>query len=157
MFLSPRIMSTLAKRIWRYGPLIVWMALISFASTSQFSAVNTSEFFRPLVLWLFPTLSEAKLAALHFVARKAGHFSEYAVMGLLAARAFRTSSSKFIAKYWFPAALVLVVLYALLDEYHQSFVPGRTASALDSGIDILGGLVALIAFKLWLTRHARRT
>jgi VanZ family protein len=36
------------------------------------------------------------------------------------------------------------VVYALIDEYHQSFVPSRTASVLDSLIDMAGGITALI-------------
>jgi VanZ family protein len=36
-----------------------------------------------------------------------------------------------------------VVVYALSDEFHQSFVPSRGASILDSMIDSLGGLIAL--------------
>jgi VanZ family protein len=32
----------------------------------------------------------------------------------------------------------------LTDEYHQSFVPGRTASLVDSGIDTAGALLALV-------------
>jgi VanZ family protein len=36
------------------------------------------------------------------------------------------------------------VIYALLDEYHQSFVPSRTASIFDSMIDMAGGLTALL-------------
>jgi VanZ family protein len=38
----------------------------------------------------------------------------------------------------------LVVVYALADEYHQSFVPSRTASIYDSLIDMIGGLTALL-------------
>jgi VanZ family protein len=41
----------------------------------------------------------------------------------------------------------LIVGYALLDEYHQSFVPSRTASIFDSLIDSVGGLVALIVIR----------
>jgi VanZ family protein len=36
------------------------------------------------------------------------------------------------------------VVYALIDEYHQSFVPSRTASVFDSLIDMAGGITALI-------------
>jgi len=37
-----------------------------------------------------------------------------------------------------------VVVYAWIDEYHQSFVPSRTASIFDSLIDMAGGLTALL-------------
>lgn len=42
---------------------------------------------------------------------------------------------------------MLVVTFALVDEYHQSFVATRTASIFDSLIDIAGGLAALILIK----------
>ena len=132
------------ERLWRYGPLVLWILFISFASTSEFSASNTSKIVRPILLWLFPNLSEAKLTAVHFLVRKAGHFTEYAVLGFLARRAFIASSQAFLQRYWFQLGLLLVVIYALLDEFHQSFVPSRTPSIYDSAIDVAGGLTVLL-------------
>ena len=148
------------ERIWRYAPLILWIGLISFASTNEFSAINTSKIVPPLLVWLFPNISEEKIRLVHFVVRKAAHFTEYAVLGWLAARAFFTSSHQFLRRWWFLAGLFLIIFQALLDEYHQSFVPSRSASFVDSIIDIAGGLVALIAFAClqspaYISRHAR--
>ncbi|MEP6819516.1 MAG: VanZ family protein [bacterium] len=137
------------RRIWRYGPLVLWILFISFASTEQFAASNTSRMVRPILLWLFPNLSEAKLAAVHFLMRKAGHFTEYAVFGFLVRRAFITSSQAFLQRYWFQLGLLIVVIYALLDEFHQSFVPSRTPSIYDSAIDVAGGLTVLLILKFW--------
>jgi VanZ family protein len=144
--------NTLRNRVWRYGPLLLWMVLIWFASARQFSALNTSQILRPLILWIFPNLSEAQVAAIHFVIRKAGHFSEYAVMGLLAARAFSTSAKEFLRQHWWAVSFITLLAYALLDELHQSFVPERTASIYDSGIDVIGGITALFVFKRWRRR-----
>ena len=140
--------SSTRERLWRYGPLLLWLVFISLASTSEFSAANTSQLVRPLLLWLFPNLSEARLAAVHFLTRKAGHFIEYAVLAFLARRAFITSSHAFIQRYWFQLGLLLVVVFALLDELHQSFVASRTASIYDSALDVAGGLTVLLIFKL---------
>jgi VanZ family protein len=41
-------------------------------------------------------------------------------------------------------ALVVAGLFSLADEYHQSFVPGRTASLVDSGIDTTGALLGMV-------------
>ncbi len=147
---------SLRDRIWRYAPLLLWIAFISFASTGDFSAANTSRIVRPLLLWLFPDISEEGLLAAHLLVRKAAHFTEYAILGWLAARAFYTSSQNLLRRNWFVAGLVLVVVQALLDEYHQSFVPGRTASPYDSAIDIAGGLTALIVFVYLRTRTKQR-
>ena len=128
---------------------------ISFASTAEFSSINTSRFIGPLLLWLFPDLSESRLAAIHFLIRKASHFTEYAILALLARRAFVTSSRAFIHRRWFELGLLLVTCYALLDEFHQSFVPSRTASIYDSAIDVAGGLTVLLIFKLY-DKHSRQ-
>src|SRR5437588_1213548 len=132
-----------SHRFWRYGPLILWAAFIFVASTKLMSASNTSTILRPVMLWLFPNISEATLNLIHSMVRKAGHFSEYAIFALLAARALRTSSRKLLRQRWFWLSFLLVVVYALGDEFHQSFVPSRSASIYDSMIDMFGGLTAL--------------
>ena len=73
----------------RYLPLVVWLVFISFASSDSFNAGNTSRIIGPLVLWLFPNTSAETLATIHFITRKLAHFTEYAILGFLAARAFR--------------------------------------------------------------------
>jgi VanZ family protein len=140
--------SSARQRFWRYGPLLLWLLFISLASTSEFSAANTSPIIRPLLLWLFPNISEAQLAAVHLLTRKAAHFTEYAVLGFLARRAFITSSHAFVQQHWFRVGLLLVLVCALLDEFHQYFVPSRTGSIYDSAIDVAGGLTVLLIYKL---------
>lgn len=56
--------------------------------------------------------------------------------------------------------VVLTLLYGISDEWHQSFVAGRTASALDLAADLVA---AICAVTIWLTvvwlrsdRHWRR-
>lgn len=145
------------SRILRYAPLLLWMVFISLASTSGFSAANTSRFIRPLVLWLFPHFSEERIAFVHFLVRKAAHFSEYAILGFLAARAFIYSSQRLLQLHWFKAGVILIISYSLLDELHQSFVSSRTASIHDSLIDIAGGLFALICFALFNRRGQKHS
>jgi VanZ family protein len=131
----------------RYLPLVAWLVFISYASSASFNASNTSRIIGPLVLWLFPNTSMATLATVHFITRKVAHFTEYAILGFLAARAFRTSPRPTISRRWFVISAALIIVYALIDEYHQSFVPSRTASVFDSFIDMAGGLTALIVLR----------
>ena len=137
----------LQTRIWRYAPLLFWMAVIFFASTGTFSGDNTSRLLRPFLLWLFPEMSEARLTFLHLLTRKLAHFTAYAVLGFLAARAFAGSAQRLLREHWIIAGAILVVAYAFLDEFHQSFVTSRTASIFDCLIDIAGGLFILICLK----------
>ncbi len=146
----------MARLFSRYAPLVIWLLFISYASSDSFNAGNTSRIIGPLVLWLFPNTSAETLLAIHVFTRKAAHFTEYAILALLAARAFRTSPRAALAKRWFLASFALVVAYALLDEYHQSFVPSRTGSIYDSLIDISGGLTALLLLR-WRHNAQRRS
>ena len=142
----------MARFLSRYLPLVAWLIFISYASSDSFNAGNTSRIIGPLVLWLFPNTTPETLLLIHVITRKAAHFAEYAILAFLAARAFRTSPRPALANRWFIAALALVVAYALIDEYHQSFVPSRTASVYDSLVDMAGGLTALLILRL---RHNR--
>lgn len=137
------------ERLWRYLPLLLWIVFISFASTARFSADNTSTVLRPLVLWFLPSLDETQIATVHFLLRKVGHFTEYAILAYLARRAFVTSSRELLRRYWFQWALLLTIVYAMLDEFHQSFVPSRTASVYDSAIDVAGGITVLLMLRLF--------
>lgn len=143
----------MARFLSRYLPLVAWLLFISFASSDSFNAGNTSRIIGPLIRWLFPDTTPETLAVVHLITRKAAHFVEYAILAYLAARAFRTSPRPALAKRWFLASLALVVAYALLDEYHQSFVASRTGSIYDSLIDIAGGLAALLIIR----RHRKHT
>ena len=138
---------TPTRRLSRYGPVILWAALIFLFSSGLFSGSNTSTIVRPLVQWVYPSISEGGLALVHWLIRKAGHFGEFAILALLLARAFRTSSREFLSTHWFAVSLIFIVVYALSDELHQSFVSSRTASIYDCLIDAAGGLAALILLR----------
>ena len=139
----------MSNRIFRYGPLVVWALLIFIGSSDLLAASHTGAFLTRPLHWLLPHASEATLAIIHFILRKLGHFTEYAILALFAARAFRSSQKQIFRSRWFWISLLLVIVYSLTDEYHQSFVPSRTASIYDSLIDSFGGLVALTFVRLW--------
>jgi VanZ family protein len=151
-----RASSPWGRRLWRYAPLVGWIGFIFFASTGAMSASNTSRIIAPLFKWLFPGITEAQLLYVHFAVRKTAHFAEYAVLALLAARAFVSSGQDGLRRGWFVAAFALVALVALLDEYNQSFNAARTGTLWDSVIDISGGATALAIFSLWRLRSRRK-
>ena len=134
-------------RFWRYAPLILWIIVIFVASSNIGSMSNTSRIIRPLLLWLIPDISEATLLVVHGFVRKTAHFVFYFILGLLAARAFASTSKSYLQKLWFPAALLIVVTIASLDETNQSFLASRTSSIYDVLLDTAGGLTAI---SIWL-------
>jgi len=150
-----RVASTAKKnRLWRYGPLVLWAVVIFIGSGDVLAASHTSILVR-IAHYLFPGVSPENLALFHFLVRKGGHLTEYAILAGLAARAFRTSSQETLRRHWFGAAWIVVIVYALSDEFHQSFVPSRGASIYDSMIDSVGGLMGLVIV-LWRGRRTRR-
>jgi VanZ family protein len=98
---------------------------------------------------LIPKISAQELGLIHAVIRKAGHVTEYFILGLLLFRTFSSSSISSWSWRWSLYAVIIVVLWAVSDEFHQSFVPTRTASAVDVGIDTAAGILAQFVGALW--------
>jgi VanZ family protein len=104
-------------------PVLVWAGLI-FALSS------------------IPDLGTG-LGGWDLVLRKIAHAGEYAVLGALLQRALARPG----------LAFALGVAYAVSDEIHQSFVPGRQGSPLDVALDAAG---VAIGVALWHRAQARR-
>jgi VanZ family protein len=130
-------------------PVMLWLCFVFFMSTGTFSAENTFSVIGPVLGFLFPRLSPDQIASIHGIIRKSAHVFEYFVLGLLLLRAFRAGSGGGWKWRWSFFALMGVVLYALGDEFHQSFVPTRTASMMDVCIDATGGLLAQCVAIVW--------
>lgn len=98
-----------------------------------------------------PDVREETISAIQGVIRKGGHMAEYGVLCLLFWRAVvRPKLDGNMIWSWQKAriAWVLALLYALSDEWHQSFVATREGALRDVGFDMIGASVALLL--LWL-------
>lgn len=80
------------------------------------------------------------------ILRKLSHVAIYAVLGLNMSAALRSALT---TRGTLGLSLSLGTLYAVSDEFHQSFVPGRLASLRDVLIDI-GGLILGICIGVWV-------
>jgi VanZ family protein len=132
-------------------PPLIWMAAIFYFSTDTFSGEQTSSLLWRAAKFIYPGITEEQFEALHFYLRKAAHFTEYAILALLLFRAFRARAITEWRWSWAARSLLIVALYALSDEYHQTFTLHRVGSIYDSLTDIAGGVSALLA--LWLVRR----
>lgn len=142
--------------LWRWGPVVLWMALISVGSTDVLAADETSRFILPFLRWLLPGAAPATLDLLHGAIRKLGHVSEFAVLAVLWYRGLAWNGRARRPKAAL-AAFALTLAFAGLDELHQAFVATRTASALDVGWDGLGALGGAVGSNLvWGGRRAAR-
>lgn len=125
-------------------PILMWMSLIFLGSTDVLSAEHTSRFLVPFLRWLDPQITWATLNLVQTVIRKLGHVTEYAILAMLLWRAMRGGTA-WTSKRWtlFLTIWVMCAIFAATDEFHQSFVPSRTASFQDVMIDICGALIGL--------------
>ena len=134
---------TLPQFVSKWVPVIAWMLLIFAGSTDVLSAEQTSRFLVPFLRWLDPQISIAMINAIQFVLRKLGHVTEYAILALLLWRAIRGTFGAIRKPAVATIVFLVVAVYAVSDEFHQSFVPSRTSSAHDVMIDCFGALVAI--------------
>ena len=100
-------------------PVFLWAAVIFTLST--ISNPRASQFF----VW-------------DFIAKKVAHVTEYAILFILILRATHKN---------FVLAFTLTVLYSISDEFHQSFIPGRTPAIYDVGLDSSGAAIA--GYVIW--------
>ena len=105
------------SRFARYWlPALCWMALIFFLSSLQGSSLSD-------------------FGSLDFFVKKGAHVTEYAILYLLLFRAFYTVMASRKALI---VSAIIGVLYAVSDEYHQTFVPLRDGRVRDVVIDSIG-------------------
>jgi VanZ family protein len=112
---------------------------------------STLSLWLPVLVWacvIFAFSSEPSLGTglgtWDLVLRKLAHLSEYALLGLLLARAVRRPA----------VAVALAAGYAVTDEVHQTFVEGRHGAPLDVAIDTVGALVGILAWRVVGRRRA---
>lgn len=113
--------------LYRWLPVVAWMGLIFFLSAQ-------------------PDLPHPSSGWLDWLISSSAHLFEFAVLAVLWARALgQGRRSRLIA-------VALTLLYALSDEFHQLFVPGRHADPLDLASDALGAVLGLGGWA-WLQRR----
>jgi VanZ family protein len=132
------------------------MAIIFSASSDSHSYQHSSHLVEPFLHWLFPQMSQAHVETIHHVLRKCAHLTEYAILALLVWRALHFSNNNLPAWSWPKAGgtLLIILIYAASDEFHQRFVPTRTPLVSDVFIDVCGGAIGLLA--LWIFHLCRK-
>lgn len=133
-------------------PLPVWMTAIFLASTS----VGASEVSLALVTRVahflipdqFDLLDSSGLGKLNFIVRKCAHITEYAILTLILIRALQFGAKQLRLRS-VGVAIAVSFLFACTDEWHQSFVPGRTPAIRDVFIDTVGATVIAAGVVIW--------
>lgn len=106
--------SSMSTKQWRWVMLLAWMGAIFYVSGT-------------------PSNEIPDFGIVDLLVKKGSHALAYAILAVLAYRA--TGSNR--------TALLIAVLYAISDETHQLFVPGRNGQPLDVLIDAVGAVLGL--------------
>ncbi len=153
-------------------PMMIWLVVIAFESTSMFTSEHTMNWIGRLLGLFFHHLGAAKLAYLNHIMRKVGHFTGYGILSWFAFRgwmetiAYRREQSLLQAgrtirpqRQWQLSAAVLAVfctaVVAAMDEYHQTFLPGRTGVVRDVVLDTMGAIFIQIVLLLYWTSRKK--
>jgi VanZ family protein len=126
------------------------MDLVKFMTVK---AKKFTTFWLPPTIWAVvifsfssrPVQTTSEVYWQDFVVKKTAHLIEYAILAILLYRALKESglSRKRSGIY----SIVVVFIYGALDEFHQSFTPGRQSRIRDVIIDTVGGSLGIYA--LW--------
>lgn len=134
-------MKTLKSRFVYWLPAILVAALISTFSTHYFSDQQTARVIVPILRFFFPHASAHLIRLMHIGIRKLAHITEFGAFSITVFHGIRAGRQGW-RWTWALATFVIAVAYAGFDEWHQSFVPIRHASARDVAIDAFGALLA---------------
>jgi VanZ family protein len=112
-------------------------------STSDYGAWLTGWLLAEAFRLLGIQLSPATFQTVHLLVRKLAHLTEYAILALLLYGSL--GGGRDFGWSWRRAAgcTLLPAIYSLTDEFHQWFVPGRSASLRDSALDTAGAILAM--------------
>ena len=131
-----------------WAAVILWMAFIFALSAqpreqSNQLSVGITEKIVDAVERAVPD-REIDIERFNVVVRKNAHFFAYLVLGVLLANGFKVAGFNGLKVYvW---AVIFCILYAVSDEVHQLFVPGRGGQVRDVIIDTAGGAVGIFIY-----------
>lgn len=116
--------------VWiRIIPALLWMTVIFISSHQPGETIEEG-----VLVWVQTVLPFVK--DLNF-----GHFISYFILALTI---YFALGAKWMNVHGKLLCIVLCVLYGVTDEYHQSFIPGRTPDLIDLGNDAIGALLAML-------------
>lgn len=118
------------------------MGVILALSTDVGSAEHTGRILLPVLHWTLPWASPLQIEALHSLARKAAHVTEYAVLAVLWFRALARDGRGAPGAAG-GTALAISIGWAAIDELHQVFVLSRGGSVADVALDAAGAATAV--------------
>lgn len=116
--------------------------MLGVFSTDSFSAENTGSILWKIVHAVYGGMSERQFEILHLFVRKGAHFTFYGLLSVFAYYSWKATlpARRIWTFRWAGLAIAVTLIAGSLDEFHQVFVPSRTASVRDVLLDVTGAL-----------------
>lgn len=132
--------------------LIIWMITVFCFSNQQgeTSGGTSGKVIKAILKIFTKDVSEEKIQKLQLPIRKLAHFTIFAIGGVLAIMMLNQYNIPLIQKIMY--SQLIITIYAATDEFHQKFIPGRTASIWDVLIDSAGALTAILIISLFIKK-----
>jgi VanZ family protein len=144
-------------------PVFFGLIVIGIESTAMMSGANTGRWLLDICHALWGYQDQSAIDTSNAVLRKMGHFCGYGILGLLFRRAWYRTVPLFLrwsrSQLRFAAAGIAVWSVfgvACMDEWHQSFLPGRTSSVYDVLLDTCGAILFNAVLLFVIARRRRR-
>ena len=116
--------------------VIIWMTFIFIMS--NFDANESSNQSNYIVNIMSNIFNITNTDMLTFIIRKLAHFTEYLILGILVYNFIKNYDKK---NY---ISIIICMIYAISDEVHQIYVPGRSFQIRDIIIDTLGAIIGIL-------------
>jgi VanZ family protein len=130
-------------------PVVLWMSVIFFFSTSFGTMHNNIRLFKPMISGVMPEAHRSTVRIIVATMRDSAHFFNYGLLFfLLIIGPFRGRPY---------AALFVCLGYACSDEFHQAFVPERICAPKDVALDISGAMLGAVLHTIYQLRDASNT
>lgn len=120
--------------------VIAWMIIIFLMSS--FTATESTSQSNVIVEFICNLFDINNMNIISLIIRKLAHFTEYLILGLLVANMLKYYDKKVYI------GIIICILYAISDEVHQLFVPGRSCQILDMFIDTIGSSTGIIIYNI---------
>jgi VanZ family protein len=144
--------TSMNKRKWWIFAAIFWMAVIfTFTQIPYSTGSSTSGALEKLFMAVNINMDQSAIDTINFIARKTTHITVFGILAFLLFKSFEANRFAYVLSW------ILTVIYAMSDEYHQSFMPGRTASIKDVFLfDSVGAFLVLLGTFFIVRKNKRK-
>lgn len=118
--------------------------MVIIFTMSSFNSIESANQSNYIVNIISNVLNINNIELLNLIIRKLAHYIEYLILGILVIKMFIKNN----IPQSYLISIIFCIIYAISDEIHQLFVPGRACQIKDILIDSIGSITGIYLYKL---------